>query len=77
MSVKVNIAGHKGTVDVAVNPGSTVLDVLLEAAGHLGHTDASIVERLSPVVDGEPAELGDVLPEDARVVTAAPAANNG
>ncbi len=74
----VKIAGTKGTVTVEFADGTTVRDVLVEAAGLLGLTDPSgTVNRLVPVVDSKPSELDEPLAPTAQRVTAAPAVRNG
>lgn len=75
-ALKVSIAGTSGSVEVNTKPGATALDVLVEAALGLG-LDAALVERLSAVVDSKPIALDDVVPADARELTAATRNNNG
>jgi hypothetical protein len=79
MSTKqVTIAGTSGSIAVDVADGSTVREVLLEAAATLGlELGNGGVERLSPVVDSKPARLDDVVAPEAMRVTAAPAVRNG
>ena len=78
MTVKVKIAGTKGTVTVDPAEGATTREALIEAAREFGlPTPEEVVEQLAPVVDGKSSELDDQLPADATRVTAAPKVRNG
>ncbi len=75
---KVTIAGNAGSLDVTIQDGYTVKDVLVEAAKHLGlENPVATVEYLAPVVDSQPAKLSDPVTPDTRRVTAGPAVRNG
>lgn len=76
--MKVKIAGTTGTLDVEVQDGFTVKDVLVEAANRLGlENPVETVERLTPIVDSKPAQLSDPVAPAARRVAASPNAVNG
>jgi hypothetical protein len=74
-SASVRISGKRGNVTVEVKPGSTVGDVVREAAGVLGLEGFS-VEKSKLMVEG--AEVpADTPVEDGTKVDAAPAARLG
>jgi hypothetical protein len=76
--MQVKIAGTTGTLDVEVQDGFTVKDVLIEAAERLGLTNpVETVERLTPIVGSKPAQLSDPVAPEARRVAAAPNGVNG
>ena len=76
--MQVKIAGTTGTLEVEVQDGFTVKDVLVEAATRLGlENPVETVERLAPIVDSQPAQLADPVAPEARRVAAAPQVVNG
>ena len=78
MATQVTIAGASGSLDVEVQDGFTVKDVLVEAAAKLGlENPVATVEHLAPVVDSKPAKLNDAIEPTARRLSAAPAVTNG
>jgi hypothetical protein len=72
MSTKVSLAGT-GSVDIEVEDGKSVKDVLEAVAAHLGlENPVQVVKQLAPIVDGKSAQLNDELPTTAGRVSAAP-----
>lgn len=72
--VTVKIAGTSGIVKIQLVPGFTVADVLAEAAKEL-KMSADVVSRLSPIVNGDSADLDDEVPDGAEVAAAPQVAN--
>jgi hypothetical protein len=73
---QVKIAGVTGVVDMEIEDGHTVVDVLVAAAKQLG-VEESVVKHLSPVVDGAEVSMTDAVPAGAKQLTAAPGVSNG
>lgn len=72
---KITIAG-KGSYNLELPEGTTVVDALVAAAKELG-VDEAVVQKLAPVVDSKELKLDDVVPADARQLTGAPKTANG
>ena len=73
-TVKVGLSGKRGKVVVTVNDGSTIADVITEAASILGVTG---FKPAAATADGQPVDLDEAVPAEAEVVNAVPAARLG